>query len=109
MNKESNKFFPLNIVTLSQQLSWSNINESSVIDNDLKRSFYTQKIISTGWGLSDHFVDVNKMIESLSVCCRRKVALNQKYYSQKKTSKKWKKAIQNEKYTILNFEELGYE
>lgn len=79
MNKAANRYCSLNIVTLSQQLSWRHYIESSDKDVEFKQLFYTQKKISTGWGLSDHFVDVNKMIESLSVCCRRKVALNQKY------------------------------
>lgn len=74
---------------------------------ELKRSFYNQKKINTCCGLSDHFVDVNNMIESLSVRCRRKVALNQKYCLQKDTSKNWKNAIQNEEYTILNFGGTG--
>jgi len=49
MVKVAKTFDQQNIATLSQQLSWSHLIELTGIDNELKRSFYTQNAISHKW------------------------------------------------------------
>jgi predicted nuclease of restriction endonuclease-like (RecB) superfamily len=51
MVKVAETFDQQNIATLSQQLSWSHLIELTGIENDLKRSFYTQNAISHKWNV----------------------------------------------------------
>ncbi len=51
MVKVAKTFDQQNIATLSQQLSWSHLIELTGIDNELKRSFYTQNTISHKWNV----------------------------------------------------------
>jgi predicted nuclease of restriction endonuclease-like (RecB) superfamily len=62
MSKVANTFSFKNIATLSQQLSWSHFIELSVIDDELKRAFYTQMNIYEGWGVRELREKVDKML-----------------------------------------------
>ncbi len=54
MVKVAKTFDQQNIATLSQQLSWSHLIELTGIDNELKRSFFTQNTISYKWNVKLH-------------------------------------------------------
>ncbi len=51
MMKVAKTFSNENIATLSQQLSWSHLLELSYIDEELKRTFYTQMAVAEKWSV----------------------------------------------------------
>lgn len=51
MVKVAETYDQQNIATLSQQLSWSHLIELTGIENNLKRSFYTQNAINYKWNV----------------------------------------------------------
>ncbi len=53
MSKVAEIFDKENIVTLSQQLSWSHLIELSAIDNKPKVLFYAHMSINNGWGVRE--------------------------------------------------------
>jgi predicted nuclease of restriction endonuclease-like (RecB) superfamily len=71
MSKVANTFNKDNIATLSQQLNWSHFIELSVIDNELKRAFYTQMNIFERWGVRELRDKIDKMLFERTVITKQ--------------------------------------
>ncbi len=62
MMKVAKNFTKENIATMSQLLSWSHLIELSYIDDDLKRTFYTQMAVAEKWSVRNLRKQIDAML-----------------------------------------------
>jgi predicted nuclease of restriction endonuclease-like (RecB) superfamily len=86
MSKVASAIGPENITPLSQQLSWSHLIELSLIEDDLKREFYTQKNIAERWGVRELRNQVDKMLFERTAIAKQPKEKRQKSIEQMKSN-----------------------
>ncbi len=74
------------IATLSQQLSWSHLIELSLIEDDLKREYYTQMNIVERWGVRELRLQIDKMLYERTSIAKQPKEKRQKSIEQMKNN-----------------------